>query len=149
MIELSICAELFLIKSICLASPLHPRLTFLTQMDMVGFSHLSGPLWRHISHEYLQGMSHSPPVDVVSGVMHLCCWFWPYACPHCKAEKYEGFCWASLALKTAPQDSESQYMPQNACNPTTDWAKAKKSVVNPLNPRDAFRNHSLWEAGSI
>ncbi len=40
MIEISICAELLLIKSIRLASLLHPALPFVTQMDIEVFSHL-------------------------------------------------------------------------------------------------------------
>lgn len=40
MIEISICAELLLIKSISLASLLHPALPFVTHMDIEVFSHI-------------------------------------------------------------------------------------------------------------
>lgn len=69
MIELSTCAELLLIKSICLESSLYPSLPFVTQMDIEGFSH------RSVSSEHTFGMNIYRKLVI--------CLQWMYCMVHC------------------------------------------------------------------
>lgn len=137
MIEISICAELLLIKSICLASLLNPVLPFVTQMDIEVFSHLS------VSSEHTFGMN-----IYKEWVIRL---QWTYCTVHCICAVEFGLMPAPFVKQKYASDPSGLCLLSRTLNlricPKTfvipllnerDFGKTRKPTVKPMTSRDKY-----------